>query len=115
MRPPEAPPRQNAARARLTLSFQIHKLGMSQIMNIARMLGAAATLSLLGGAFAWADALPASQASLPAGIAGTAVVSKVTPQPAAQAAWAAPRKADRPVTTYAFANFGQWDEAASEN
>jgi hypothetical protein len=88
---------------------------MSQIMNIARMLGAAATLSLLGGAFAWADALPASQASLPASISGTGPVSTVTPQPADRGAASAPRKADRPVTTYAFANFGQWDEAASEN
>jgi len=84
-------------------------------MYIARILGTAATLSLLGGALAWADALPASQAPLSSSVYGTGAAAKVTPQPPAQGNAAAPRNADRPVTTYAFANFGQWDAAASEN
>jgi hypothetical protein len=88
-------------------------------MNILRFFGAALALTMLGGVVALAQSAQAAQVS-------GSQVAVSSPATAVQAlAWAsnlprrqqaaAVRQASQEPKTLKFANFGQWDEAASEN
>ncbi|MCB8881185.1 hypothetical protein ACELLULO517_13135 [Acidisoma cellulosilytica] len=86
-------------------------------MNITKILGAALTLSMLGGAVASAHTVPQPQSqaatmSTLMNAAPTAVLASNFAQPSNLA------NAPKPMLlakTLPLANFGQWDEAASEN
>jgi hypothetical protein len=85
-------------------------------MNIAKLLAVAMTVSTLGGAVASANTIDHVQASNKQHVGDTNVpattATDVQSRDAAVVAGYYTRATSKPL---AFANFGQWDEAASEN
>jgi hypothetical protein len=84
-------------------------------MNIVKFLGAAMTFSMLGGALASAHTVPAPQPALSSETAGTSSIPAATSTMPAQGRVTDAPQAQQPTKTLALANFGQWDEAGSEN
>jgi hypothetical protein len=85
-------------------------------MRIVKFFGAVSTFAMLGGSIAFANAMPASpvaisQTSQPSALADASSIPGTTSERYNRRDLAAPRPQKLPP----FANFGQWDEAASEN
>jgi hypothetical protein len=92
-------------------------LGKVSVMKIMQFLGAAAILTMLGGAVASANTLPAQPSRQP--VAAQPSDITMLPAPADDSRQGANVPAPPQVTQQPrklpLANFGQWDEAASEN
>jgi hypothetical protein len=85
-------------------------------MKIVKVLAAALTVSMFGGAVASANSIDHVQASNKPRVNDTIIASttasNIPNQEAPVVAGYNSQKTTKPLT---FANFGQWDEAASEN
>jgi hypothetical protein len=85
-------------------------------MNIVKFLAVAMTVSTLGGAVASASTIDQAQTSNKPHVSDTNITSTtVSDTPNQDAAVVAGYNAQKTARPPAFANFGQWDEAASEN
>lgn len=85
-------------------------------MNIVKFLAVAITVSTLGGAVASANTIDQAQTSDKPHVSGTNIASTTASDaPNQETAVVAGYKGPKTNKPLVFANFGQWDEAASEN